>query len=251
MQVALAVLVSLLPAVILLIAVWGLLFRRRHPGIFWTAFGFGVAVTVPAILLQLPLLAFAKQALGSPGASLAILLVVVALIEEAMKCGAWYACFGIFRRPIRRDAGIAAGVGATAALGFAAVENLLFNLGATGINQGQVNWDLAIARGVATVPLHATTGFVIGIIAWRLHGSRRGGAGAWIALIALPFALHGGFNVMQALSGARQRPSAALGSDQWLWIGGAALLVWAAAGLAIAYYLGHRRLLRRRGEAPR
>lgn len=245
----LAALVSVLPAIVLLAAVWIWLFRGRRPGIFWTAFGFGIAATVFAILLQLPLLAFAKRALEGSGEPLAILLVSVALIEEALKVAAWYACYGIFRRPVRRDAGIAAGIGAVAALAFAAVENLLFNLGAAGMNHGHVNWDVALARGGATVPLHATSGLIIGIIAWRIHGSRRGRLGARVALIALPFLLHGGFNVMQAMSGAREGVNVNLSLHEWAWIGGAGVLVWIVAALAIRYYIRHRRDLRRRGEA--
>ncbi len=244
MQIALAVLVSLLPAAVLLAAVWLWLFRRRHSGIFWTAFGFGVAATLIAILLQVPLLDFAKRAFLSPGAPLALLLVVAALIEEAAKTAAWYASFGIFRRPIKLGQGVAAGTGAVAALAFAGIENLLFNVGLAA-KQGMVNWDVVIARAGATVPLHATTGLLIGLIAWRIHGARRGGPGAWIALFTLPFLLHAGFNVIQAISGTRQRLTDRLGLEQWAWIGAAGLLVWVVAALAIRYYVRQRRAARR------
>ncbi len=249
MEYALAILVSLLPVALLLTAAWGLLFRRRHPGIFWTAFGFGIAATALALLLQLPLLGVVRRTMVTSGLPLATLLAGVALIEEAVKGGAWYACFGIFRRPVKRDIGIGAGCGAVAALAFAGVENLLFNLGATAQNGGQIVWDIAIARAGATVPLHATAGFLIGLIAWRIHGARRGTPGAWIALIGLPFLLHAAFNIIQSSGGSGQQQATHLNPDQWMWIGFAGLLVWAVAALAIRYYRRQRRLLRRRETA--
>lgn len=243
MQFALALLGSLLPPALLLTAAWLWLFRRRRPGIFWTAFGFGVAATLGAGLLELPLLGFAMHALRATGPPLALLLGAVALIEEGLKCAAWYACFGIFRRPLKTDPGIAAGCGATAALAFAALENVLFNLGAT-MGLGHVFWPMVAARAVASVPLHATTGLIIGIVAWRIHGRRRRGLGNWVALIGLPFALHATFNIVQAVGGARERLLTEITPAHWIGIGVAALVVWGVAALAIRYYLRQRRATR-------
>jgi hypothetical protein len=248
-QIALAFLVSLLPAVVLLVAVWLWLFRRHRPGVFWAAVGFGVVATVAALLLQLPLIGPVERSVRSGSPYLLIVLVIVALIEESSKYAAWRICLAIFRRPVMSRISLATGCGAAAALAFAAIENLLFNIGIAA-NLNRVNWDVAAARGLATVPLHATTGFIIGMLAWRIHARRRG-FWSWVALIGIPFSLHASFNLIQAIGGTRRPLVMGLGRDQWLWVVLAGVLVWVSAALAIRYFVVQRRRARRHREPAR
>lgn len=250
MQIALAILVALLPAVLLLLAVWVWLFRRHRAGVFWAAVGFGVVATIAALILQLPLIGPVERSVRSGSPYLLLVLVVVALIEEASKYAAWRICLAIFRRPIMSRISVAAGCGAAAALGFAGIENLLFNIGITA-NLHRVSWDVAGARAFATVPLHATTGFIIGVIAWRIHARRRRGIWSWVALIGIPFALHASFNLVQAIGGTRQPLTSGFGADQWTWVVLAAALVWISAALAIRYHAVQRRAARRHRASAR
>jgi len=119
------------------------------------------------------------------------------------------------------------------ALTFAGIENALFNLGIAG-RIGDVFWPMLLVRAVATVPLHATCGLLMGLAWERTEGGPRHGLSRWMVVLALPIVLHVLFNLIQLIGvGFRMPGSINIGTGQWVGIAAAAILVYISAGLAI------------------
>jgi RsiW-degrading membrane proteinase PrsW (M82 family) len=137
--------------------------------------------------------------------------------------------------------------GAAASLGFAALENVIFVLGE--------GWEVAIARAVTAVPLHASLGAIMGYYVgqarftpgWSLPASR----GYWVAVL-----LHGLYDLpLLALEKASENAAAKSGqipgagsdlsgvADGWVMAGAGMAIV--VGLIAVVWTLGIVRRLRR------
>ncbi|MEI6171871.1 MAG: PrsW family glutamic-type intramembrane protease [bacterium] len=165
-QTALAIVFTVLPVVVLLRYFYTRDVRREPRTALVKTFLLGLLVTIPAVPLSLGLSAVLP--LFSPGPLLAALydaFVVAAIPEELLKLLviALYCARRVsFDEPMD---GIV--YGATAALGFAALENVLYVA-----DGGLVT---AAVRSVTAVPMHAIMGAVLGyyVARARFGGGRR------------------------------------------------------------------------------
>lgn len=80
--------------------------------------------------------------------------------------------------------------GATASLGFAAMENVLFVIGA---GDGWI--EVAVMRALLTVPSHALGGVIMGFFISRAHFEPERRERDLALALAVPTALHAGFNM--------------------------------------------------------
>ncbi len=152
----------------------------RH--LIWRTFFFGMLAVLPAAALELPFRTWMRAESGAFGL-FAVSFLVVGVVEEGFKFLAARISVGrerAFNEPVD---GIVYTV--TAALGFAAVENLLY-LYSFGLR-------IAIFRAIVTYLAHASFSGLVGYY-WGLSRfgdpSRRGGAVAARGLLAA-IALHG------------------------------------------------------------
>jgi RsiW-degrading membrane proteinase PrsW (M82 family) len=165
-QTALAIVFTVLPIVVLLCYFYTRDVHREPRAALVKTFLLGLLVTIPAIPLTLGLSAVLP--LFSPGPLLAALydaFVVAAVPEELLKLLviALYCARRVsFDEPMD---GVV--YGATAALGFAALENVLYVAGG--------GLTAALVRSVTAVPMHAMMGAVLGyyVARARFGGGRR------------------------------------------------------------------------------
>ncbi len=181
-RIALNILLTVVPFVILLRYYYRRdLFREPRRALVRT-FLLGLAITVPAVHVEIGLSAIPLGAAGPLTTALFSAFVTAAIPEEALKLlvlRGYCARQASFDEPMD---GIV--YGATAALGFAALENILYVA-----DGGLVT---AAVRSVTSVPMHATWGAVLGYYVAR---AQRGGkrSDIWRGL-AIAVAAHGLFD---------------------------------------------------------
>ena len=165
-QTALAIVFTVLPVVVLLRYFYTRDVHREPRTALVKTFVLGLLVTIPAIPLSLGLSAVLPLlSLGPLLAALYDAFVVAAIPEELLKLLviALYCARRVsFDEPMD---GVV--YGATAALGFAALENVLYVVGG--------GLTVALARSVTAVPMHAAMGAVLGhcVARARFGGGRR------------------------------------------------------------------------------
>lgn len=177
--------VSLVPAL-----VWVWLFREQDlyekepPGALAVTFVAGMLAVIPAIMLEEPFRMVMET--GSPVSRILIAFLVVGLGEEALKLLAVY--LSAYRQTEFTEVMDGIIYSITAALGFAAVENMLYTL-AFGI-------EIAPARALVSSLAH---GAFSGLGGYHLGLARFGTDGAlWEVVIGLILAafLHGVYNTL-------------------------------------------------------
>ena len=230
-QTALAIVLTVLPIMVLLRYFYTRDICREPRTALVKTFLLGLLVTIPAIPLSLGLSAILL--LFSPGPLLAALydaFVVAAVPEELLKL---LVIVLYCARRVSFDEPMDGVVyGATAALGFAALENVLY----------VVSGGLAVAlvRSVTAVPMHAIMGAVLGhyVARARFGGGRR--IDAWKGL-GIAVLMHGLYDFgPMALSrlAEEETPPAGMGP---LFLG----LLLLFLGIVITSGLSMRRLIRR------
>lgn len=224
---------ALAPAVILVWIGWRWLFRRQNPGVFWAAAGLGVGVVIVTALLQTPFLMLLRET-GKPVViSLLFFFVFLSLLEEVVKFAGFRATLAIFHQRAAASIGMTVGISLVVGLTFAGIENVLFNVGIAS-KIGAVFWPMLAVRAIASVPLHATCGLIMGLVWRQTEGSGKRGLARWVIVLALPIALHVLFNVIQLVGvGFRMPATLQIGAGQWVGIAAASLLVYISAWLAI------------------
>jgi RsiW-degrading membrane proteinase PrsW (M82 family) len=214
LQLALLLLVALVPAIVLVIRLRNAELSRREPWrVLWRAFGWGAVFAAGiAIVAERFLDARFDSVLLWPAApALTVSIVLVApLVEELAKA----AGLGIIddRDPEPEDGYI---YGGAVGLGFAATENAFYVLNAFLLSGESGAFTTALYRGLVTVPLHGAVSAIAGYGIWQARYGGRRLAAVWA--LAAAFALHAAYN--------------ALAATQLAW---AALL---AAALAVVAYL--------------
>jgi protease PrsW len=178
-QIGLTVVFTVLPFYLLLRYYYRSDLFREPRGALTRTFLLGLATAVPALLVELGLGAIPVRSLGPIPAAAYVAFVVAAIPEEALKLlvvGRYCARLPDFDEPMD---GIV--YGATAGLGFAAIENALYILSG--------GLFAALIRGMTSVPLHATCGAVLGYYVAR--GRPEGRRGSVVRGFALAVVIHG------------------------------------------------------------
>jgi RsiW-degrading membrane proteinase PrsW (M82 family) len=230
-QTALAIVFTVLPIVALLRYFYTRDMCREPRVALAKTFLLGLLVTIPAVPLSLGLSAILP--LFSPGPLLAALydaFIVAAVPEELLKLlvvALYCARRASFDEPMD---GVV--YGATAALGFAALENVLYVAGG--------GLTAALVRSVTAVPMHAMMGAVLGyyVARARFEGGRR--INTWKGL-GIAVLMHGLYDFSpMALSRltAKETPPAGMGL---LFLGLFLLFL----GVVITSGLSMRRLIQR------
>ncbi len=181
-RIVLTAVLTVLPFVVLLRYYYRRDVFREPRGALVRTFLLGFLVTLPAIPIEIGLGLIPLGSAGSLGVALYSAFVVAAIPEESLKL------LVIVRYCARRQDfdermdGIV--YGATAALGLAALENVLYVAGGGLIT--------AALRSVASVPMHATWGAILGyhVARARLGGNRLDTWKGW----AIATAAHGLFD---------------------------------------------------------
>lgn len=184
------------PLLIGIAAYGGLL--RRNPGPFWAAVGFGVVAILVALVLQLPLL-FVIRDTSDFRDTLAVVIVITSLSEEIVKLAGGWIVLLIFRNRAAGKPVFAAGLFTVVGLGFGGVENMFYSFGAAFAMPGNV-WEVVLARSLATVPMHVTTGLIMGYFMARRADAQTGRFGLLAAALTVPYVLHLAFNLLVVLS---------------------------------------------------
>ncbi|MBL8792716.1 MAG: PrsW family intramembrane metalloprotease [Planctomycetia bacterium] len=158
MQLAFAVVLAVLPALLL---VWYFYAHDRRPEphrVLITTFLLGVAAVLPMLGWGL-LLERWHTPLTNPFAEAVLLGLLIVVPEELLK---FAVLMGYSVRHAAYDEPMDAVVyGAVAALGLACLENVLFVL--------HGDWTTALLRGLTTVPFHAALGAILGFYVGQEH----------------------------------------------------------------------------------
>ncbi|MCX6100856.1 MAG: PrsW family intramembrane metalloprotease [Candidatus Bipolaricaulota bacterium] len=182
-RIALTVICTILPFFVLLRYYYTRdVFREPRAALVRT-FLLGLVITIPAVLVELGLGAVPLRTFSPVTAALYVAFVVAAIPEESLKLlviGRYCARLRDFDEPMD---GIV--YGATAALGFAALENVLY------VADGGLL--AAIVRSLTSVPMHATCGAILGYYVARGRFGGGGRADPWKGW-ALAVLLHGAYD---------------------------------------------------------
>jgi RsiW-degrading membrane proteinase PrsW (M82 family) len=163
----LTALCTVLPVILLLRYFYTRDLHREPRAVLWKTFVLGILSILPAVLLGV-ILTIVKPGFSSIAwAALYEALVIAAIPEEALKLlviRAYSARQRCFNEPMD---GLV--YGATAALGFAMLENAIYVL-----NGG---WTVALMRAFTAVPMHAACGAILGnAVAQARFGPAKRGA---------------------------------------------------------------------------
>jgi RsiW-degrading membrane proteinase PrsW (M82 family) len=176
----LTVLCTVLPVAVLLRYFYMRDAHREPRSVLVKTFLLGLLATIPVVLLDLGLEALRPASLSLLRGALYEAFVLAAIPEELLKLAV------ILRYSMRQASfeepmdGIV--YGATAALGFAFLENALY------VAQGGLV--VAALRSVTAVPMHAAAGAILGHFAARARFARGGRLETWKGLAAV-VTLHG------------------------------------------------------------
>ncbi len=165
-RIALTVVCTILPFFVLLRYYYTRDVFREPRGALIRTFLLGFAITVPAVLVEFGLGAVPLQDFGLIPGALYVAFVVAAIPEELLKL---WVIRGYCTRLDDFDE-LMDGIvyGATAALGFAAVENVLY------VAEGGLL--VAAIRSVTSVPMHAMCGAILGYFVAQARLEERRGA---------------------------------------------------------------------------
>ena len=206
-------------------------FREPRSALIRT-FLLGFAITVPAVLVEFGLGAVPLQSFGLIPGALYVAFVVAAIPEELLKL--WVICGYCTRLDDFDEPMDGIVYGATAALGFAAVENVLY------VAEGGLV--VAAIRSVTSVPMHAMCGAILGyFVAQARFGERRGAAWKGLGVAVLVHGLYDFAVLAFARLGAHVEVAPGL---FWAMVGLFILFV----GVLIVSWLGIRRLIFRLQE---
>jgi len=155
---------------------------QANTELLWASFGFGASAAFPVVVLALFFEALFDLGAGVYAASASRAFLGAAIPEELFKLLALLALCGRQLQFFRSNHIFALSV--AAALGFAALENILYVIG--GGNWGTI----AVLRSITAVPGHAFVGAVMGYcVARAVHGSSS--LVWWVSALVLPITLHG------------------------------------------------------------
>ncbi len=167
---------------------------NREPGkLVMKVFIFGVLSSIPAVIIELILLTIGLESnLNSSPIAWAFwqAFIVAAVTEEWLKFETTK--LGVWKHPEFDEPIDGVTYAVAAALGFAAIENIVYAIGAEGSTIA-----LLFMRGLLSVPLHAITGaFIgIGIAKWKLQAMKNPHAPfSRPQILAIPVLIHGSFN---------------------------------------------------------
>lgn len=165
---------TILPVMLLLWYFYARDAHREPRAVLVRTFFLGLLAVVPVVAIALPLSLLEPKTAGPLSASLYEAFVLAAIPEELLK-------LVVIRRFSARQRSFDEpmdGVvyGATAALGFAALENALYVMAG--------GWATALVRGVTAVPMHAAAGAILGHSVARAQLSADGRRAVWKGLIA-------------------------------------------------------------------
>ncbi len=149
-------------------------------------FVLGMLSVIPAVIIGLSL-QWALSLLAETGSlffNLVEIFIVVALVEETVKFLAFF--WPAYRHPAFNEPYDGMMYAITSALGFAAVENVLY------VAQGGTA--VALARMVLAVPAHALFGAFMGYYVGRAKFSPTRSRYYLMAAIVMPVLLHGTYN---------------------------------------------------------
>jgi len=180
-RVAIAVVFTLLPIALLLRYFYTRDARREPRAVLVQTFLLGTATTLAAVVIEFILIAVEGQSLGVLARAAYEAFLVAAIPEELLKLLV-IACFCARRKSF--DEPIDGVVyGATAALGFAAIENAMY------VVEG--GWVVAVMRSVTSVPMHAAMGAILGYyVAQERLLLRRGAIWSGLAIAVLVHGLY-------------------------------------------------------------
>lgn len=201
-RVLIAVVFTILPIALLLRFFFTRDLRREPRTIVAVTFILGIVIALPAILVSLVMAAIPGRSFGLFGGAAYEAFAVAAIPEELLKLLV-IACYCARRRSFDEPMdGLV--YGATAALGFAAIENALY------VAEG--GWIVAVLRSVTAVPMHAAEGAILGHYVARSRLLFRRGA-TWAGLAIAVF-VHGAYDfgpMVLARLGADEQALAEMG----------------------------------------
>lgn len=157
--------------------------HREPRGVLVGTFVRGVLVIIPVIVFGLITSTLRQSSLGVWGDALFLSFVLAAIPEELGKL--WVIVGYSARRDCFDEPMDGLVYGATAALGFAALENVLY------VSSG--GWIVALMRAFTAVPMHAMTGAVLGYGISRARFGRELPMGRLITFISAVL-IHGSYN---------------------------------------------------------
>jgi len=180
-RVAVAVVFTVLPIALLLAYFYTRDLRREPRAVLVRTFFLGTATTLAAAVIEFILIAVEGRSLGVLAGAAYEAFVVAAVPEELLKLLV-IACFCARRKSFDEPIdGIV--YGATAALGFAAIENAMY------VAEG--GWIVAVMRSVTSVPMHAAMGAILGYyVAQERLLLRRGAMWSGLAIAVLVHGLY-------------------------------------------------------------
>jgi hypothetical protein len=202
-RVLIAVVFTILPIALLLRFFFTRDLRREPRTTVAVTFILGIVIALPAIFVSLVMAAIPGRSFGLFGGAAYEAFAVAAIPEELLKLLV-IACYCARRRSFDEPMdGLV--YGATAALGFAAIENALY------VAEG--GWIVAVLRSVTAVPMHAAEGAILGHYVARSRLLFRRGA-TWAGLAIAVF-VHGAYDfgpMVLARLGADEQALAGMGA---------------------------------------
>ncbi|MDD5645687.1 MAG: PrsW family intramembrane metalloprotease [Candidatus Bipolaricaulis sp.] len=203
--------------------------RREPRAVLVATFLLGTAATLAAVVIESILIAVEGRSLGILAGAVYQAFAVAAVPEELLKLLV-IACFCARRKSF--DEPIDGVVdGATAALGFAAVENAMY------VAQG--GWIVAVMWSVTSVPMHAAMGAILGYyVAQQRLLLRRGAIWSGLAIAVLVHGLYDFGPMVLTRLGADEEALVEMGSFS---LGFVALFV----AVVVTTLIAVRRLVRR------
>ncbi len=183
LRLVVTIILTLLPIVLLLRYFYTRDVNREPRDVLVRTFIRGVLIVVPVFICSWIANSFWWTSWGSWNDALFVSFILAAIPEEL--CKLWVIAGYSSRQRCFDEPMDGLVYGATAALGFAALENILY------VSSG--GWGVALARAFTAVPMHAMTGAMLGYGIARVRFSRRG-RGSILVGISAAILVHGGYN---------------------------------------------------------
>ncbi|MFC1572174.1 PrsW family intramembrane metalloprotease [Candidatus Eisenbacteria bacterium] len=180
MQVVFTTVFAIVPSILLLLYFYKRDLNPEPRGALLLTFLFGVLIVVPVVAVVLPIQSHVKVPAGPFSFGLFTAFLCAAIPEEFFKfivVTRYSARHRAFDEPMD---GIV--YGATASLGFATFENIMY------VSHG--GWETAIARAFTAVPCHACLGAILGYYVGQARFEPGRKAALWWGLLAA-ILLHG------------------------------------------------------------
>ena len=182
LRIAVTSVLALFPIVLLLRYFYTRDVNREPKDVLTRTFVRGVLVVAPAVFFAWIVSSFWWTSWGAWNDALFTAFVLAAIPEEL--CKFWVIAGYSARQRSFNEPMDGLIYGAAAALGFAALENILY------VSSG--GWGVALARAFTAVPMHAMTGAMLGYgVSRRRFSGSIGSIFIWLAVAILT---HGGYN---------------------------------------------------------